>query len=128
MAVDQPYEYEVFLLDLDSDEPPERLTYGLLGIGGSLDWSPDGRYLLIAAGPPGDKDIFRIDVDTDTVARLTFGGNNNSPAYSPDGQWIVFNSLRNNDQADLYLMRSDGSALRQLTTAPEPDWQPEWEP
>jgi TolB protein len=128
MSVDQPYEYEVFLMDLDKGDPPQRLTFGLLGIGGSLDWSPDGRYLLIAAGPPDNKDIFRIDADTGAVARLTSGGNNNSPAYSPDGQWIVFNSLRVNDQADLYLMRSDGSDLRQLTFDPEPDWQPQWEP
>jgi Tol biopolymer transport system component len=128
MTVNQPFEYEIFLLDLEKDDPPQRLTFGLLGIGGSLDWSPDGRYVLIAAGPPGDKDIFRIDADTGAVVRLTTGGNNNSAAYSPDGEWIVFNSLRNNDQADLYLMRADGSEERQLTFDPEPDWQPQWEP
>jgi TolB protein len=128
MTVNQPFEYEIFLLDLENDAPPQRLSYGLLGIGGSLDWSPDGRYLLIAAGPPGDKDIFRLDADTGSVVRLTTGGDNNSAAYSPDGEWIVFNSLRNNNQADLYLMRIDGSELRQLTYDPEPDWQPQWEP
>lgn len=128
MSVIQPYEYEVFVLDLESDEAPRQLPSGLLGIGGSLDWSPDGRYLLIAAGPPGDKDIFRLDVEAGGVVRLTSGGDNNSPAYSPDGEWIAFNSLRNGGQADLYVMRSDGSDLRQLTTDPEPDWQPQWEP
>jgi TolB protein len=128
MTVNQPFEYEIFLLDLDKEDPPQRLSHGLLGIGGSLDWSPDGRFLLIAAGPPGDKDIFRLDADTGNIARLTTGGNNNSAAYSPDGEWIVFNSLRNNNQADLYLMRADGSDQRQLTSDPEPDWQPQWEP
>ncbi len=128
MTVDQPFEYEIFLLDTESNDPPRRVSFGLLGIGGSLDWSPDGRYLLIVAGPPEDKDIFRLDVDTGAVVRLTVGGNNNSPSYSPDGEWIVFNSLRNNGQADLYVIRADGSELRQLTTDPEPDWQPQWEP
>ncbi|OQY28853.1 MAG: hypothetical protein B6I38_08780 [Anaerolineaceae bacterium 4572_5.1] len=128
MTVDQPYEYEIFLLDLEDEEPPRRLTQGLLGITGSMDWSPDGRYLLLSAGPPMDKDIFRYDVNTGAIARLTFGGNNNSPVYSPDGEWIAFNSLRNNDQADIYIMRADGSELQQLTTHPEPDWQPQWEP
>lgn len=124
----QSYEYEIFLMDADGKEAPRLLTLGLLGISGSLDWSPDGRYLLLAAGPPGDKDIFRYDNDTGAIARLTFGGNNNSPAYSPDGQWIAFNSLRIGEQADIYVMRSDGSNLRQLTNNPEPDWQPQWEP
>ena len=47
---------------------------------------------------------------------------------SPDGQWIAFNSLRNDDQADIYIMRADGSSMRQVTDNPEPDWQPQWEP
>ncbi|NOZ00029.1 MAG: hypothetical protein GXP40_12650 [Chloroflexi bacterium] len=128
MTVDQPYEYEIFLLDAEGAGTPRRVTYGLLGIAGSVDWSPDGRYLLLSAGPPGDKDIFRYEVDTGVITRLTFGGNNNSPVYSPDGQWIAFNSLRNNDQADIYIMRADGSDLQQLTADPEPDWQPQWEP
>jgi Tol biopolymer transport system component len=36
--------------------------------------------------------------------------------------------LRNNDQADIFIMRPDGSDVRQVTTDPEPDWQPQWEP
>ena len=128
MTVDQAYEYEIFLLDLGSDEPPRRVTYGLLGITGSVSWSPNGRELLLSAGPPLDKDIFRYEIETGIMTRLTQGGNNNSAVYSPDGQWIVFNTLRNNDQADLYLIRPDGTDLRQLTDNPEPDWQPQWEP
>ncbi|MBK9210980.1 MAG: hypothetical protein IPL71_22950 [Anaerolineales bacterium] len=34
--------------------------------------------------------------------------------------YIVFNSLRNDDQADLYIV--DGSNQVQLTNHPEPDW------
>ena len=127
MAVDQPDSYEVFLMGADGSNV-RQLTYGLPGIGGSLDWSPDGKYLLIYAGPQGDKDIFRIDVAAKTAAQLTDGGNNAASSFSPDGQWIAFNSLRNNDQADIFIMRSDGSSMRQVTTDPEPDWQPHWEP
>ena len=128
MTVDQAYEYEIFVLDLNADVPPRRVTYGLLGITGSVSWSPNGRYLLLSAGPPLDKDIFRYEIETGIMTRLTTGGNNNSAVYSPDGEWIAFNSLRNNDQADLYLMRSDGSDLQQITDNPEPDWQAQWEP
>ena len=127
MAVDRPDAYEIFLMDTDGTNV-RQLTRGLEGIGGSIDWSPDGRYLLIYAGPPGDKNIFRIDVEAKTAAQLTEGGNNAACSYSPDGQWIAFNSLRNDDQADIYIMRADGSSMRQVTNNPEPDWQPQWEP
>lgn len=127
MAVDRPDAYEIFLMNPDGTNV-RQLTRGLQGIGGSLDWSPDGRHLLIYAGPPGDKDIFRIDVELQTASQLTNGGNNAACSYSPDGQWIAFNSLRNNDQADLFIMRADGSSMRQITDNPEPDWQPQWEP
>lgn len=127
MATDRPGSYEIFLMNADAANI-RQLTRGLEGIGGSLDWSPDGRFLLIYAGPPGDKDIFRIDVAAQTASQLTDGGNNAAAVYSPDGAWIAFNSLRNNDQADLFVMRADGSDLRQITDNPEPDWQPQWEP
>jgi TolB protein len=127
MAVDQPDSYEVFIMN-DDGTNVRQLTRGLPGIGGSLDWSPDGKHLLLYAGLPGDKNIFLVDVDAETAAQLTNGGNNAACSFSPDGQWIAFNSLRNNDQADIFIMRPDGSDLRQVTNDPEPDWQPQWEP
>jgi TolB protein len=128
MATTELFEYKVFLINADGNEPPHQLETGLLGITGSLDWSPDGRYLLISAGPPNDKDIFDLDLQANTITRLTYGGNNNSPSFSPDGQYVAYNSLRNGGQADIYIIRADGTDERQLTTDPEPDWQPQWEP
>lgn len=127
MAVNNPNEYQIFLMGADGSNV-RQLTRNLAGIGGSLDWSPDGRYLLIYAGPDGDKDIFRVDVAAQTATQLTDGGNNAASSYSPDGQWIAFNSLRNNDQADIFIMRADGTDMRQVTVNPDPDWQPQWEP
>ena len=129
MAVDLQYTYEIFLLDLRSpNAQPRRITQGLSGIGGSLDWSKDGRSLVLFAGPVAAREVYKLDIATGATTQLTFGGNNAAPAFSPDGQYIVYNSLRNNDQADLYIMRADGHSTRQLTNNPEPDWQPKWGP
>lgn len=129
MSVDSLFAYEIFLLDVQNPKaPPRRISHGLSGIGGSIDWSPDNKNLLIFAGPVAAREIYQLDVATGSATQLTFSGSNASASYSPDGQYIVFNSLRNNIPADLYIMRADGHSTRQLTNDSEPDWQPQWGP
>lgn len=125
MSVDVPQEYEIFTMNTEGKEHV-RISRGLQGIGGSLDWSPDGKSILIYAGPIGDKNIFKLEVADGAYAQLTNGGNNAGGSFSPDGRYIVFNSLRNEDQADLYIMRADGTNEVQLTNHPEPDWGAQW--
>ena len=117
--------YEVYIFDLES------LTVGpvtkghLPNAGGSVDWSPDGRSLLLFAGPSGDKNIYLFDIVSGHVRQLTNGGNNAAPVFSPDGRWVAFNSQRTGN-ANIFIMKPDGSDVRQLTNDPEPDWQPRW--
>ena len=125
MSIGIPQEYEIFTMDTDGRNHV-RISQGLQGIGGSVDWSPDGNFLLVHAGAFGNKEIFKVEVSTGNAIQLTDGGNNAGASFSPDGLYIVFNSLRNNDQADLYIMRVDGTNQVQLTNHPEPDWGPRW--
>jgi TolB protein len=125
MSMGIPQEYEIFTMDADGRNHV-RISQNLQGIGGSLDWSPDGNFLLIYAGPFGDKNIYKLDAYNGNSIQLTDGGNNAGASFSPDGLYIVFNSMRNNDQADLYIMRADGTNQVQLTNHPEPDWGPKW--
>lgn len=120
-----PLEYEIYTMD-SNGRNHLKISQGLQGIGGSVDWSLDSQYVLIYAGPFGDKDIFKIEAATGNFVQLTNGGNNAGASYSPDGNYIVFNSLRNEDQADLYIMRADGTNQVQLTNHPEPDWGARW--
>jgi len=53
-----------------------------------------------------------------------------SPDFSPDGQWLVFYS-RAQPEGDIYVIRADGTGLRQVTSdatlARVPRWSPDGE-
>ncbi len=51
----------------------------------------------------------------------------NGPDLSPDGEWIAFDS-QGGTQEDLFLIRRDGTGLRQLTDDTYKDRQPRWSP
>ena len=51
-----------------------------------------------------------------------------NPDPSPDGKWVAFYSSVQ-PEGDLYLLRTDGTGLRQLTSGAEPmDRMPRWSP
>jgi Tol biopolymer transport system component len=50
-----------------------------------------------------------------------------NPDLSPDGQWLVFDSI-GGTQEDLFIIRRDGSELRQLTNDVHKDRAPHWSP
>jgi len=57
----------------------------------------------------------------------------NSPAVSPDGNWVLFsintpNIQANKGNADLYLVPVKGGAVRQLTSSPAADYNGIWMP
>ncbi|MEK6580654.1 MAG: peptidase M28, partial [Bdellovibrionota bacterium] len=61
-------------------------------------------------------DIFQGTLDGKTVGRLTNNlGYDAEATVSPDGETIVFTSLRNDD-LDLYLMNKSGENVRKLTS------------
>jgi Tol biopolymer transport system component len=49
-----------------------------------------------------------------------------SSSYSPDGAWIVHASDGVDGNADLYVMRADGSENHPLTRTPTWDSAPDW--
>lgn len=61
--------------------------------------------------------------------RLTFNkADDVRPAWSPNGQQIVFHSYRDDDQREIYVMDADGSNQRRLTHHPGVDAYPDWSP
>lgn len=55
-------------------------------------------------------------------------GSSDSPAWSPDGRYVAFVSDRDGGDAELYLMRADGTAATRLTRSSGADWLPRWIP
>lgn len=77
--------------------------------------SPDGKKLLTTNRDPATKirDIWVLDLARGTNSRLTFGpADNFNPVWSPDGQYVVFSSIRK-DIKDIYRKRSDGAGAEE---------------
>jgi len=73
-------------------------------------------------------DVFLLDTTTDDLARLTSTeGYDAEATISPDGQSIVFTSVRDGD-LDIYTMDLDGGAVKRLTTTPGYDGGPFFSP
>ncbi len=89
--------------------------------------SPDGRHVaLVIAG--STYDIWLYDVARDTLTRLTYGGDDNYPVWSPDGKRIAFNSTRAGP-ANLYVTAADGSGTAErLTTSEYSQYPGSWSP
>ena len=61
------------------------------------------------------------------MTRLT-SGPDAEEAWSPDGTHIAFSSSREDDNVDIYTMRSDGTDITRLTTDAAYDNFPTWSP
>ncbi len=71
--------------------------------------------------------LWLLDLADGQTRQLTTAGQNATPAWSPDGQWLTFVS-RTNGNADLYRIRPDGTALTRLTTDLHDDILPTYAP
>jgi Tol biopolymer transport system component len=73
-------------------------------------WSPDGSTLAYCAERDGRYGIFTIPVEGGEETRLTTAEKlDDGPDYSPDGEWIYFNSDRTG-LMQIYRIRADGTA------------------
>ena len=74
--------------------------------------------------------IVTLDLQTGETRDLTDGSVNDwGPAWSPDGRQIAYVSkLGRNQGEELYVINSDGSSPRRLTTTDERETEPAWSP
>jgi Tol biopolymer transport system component len=102
------------------------------------DWSPDGNTLLYTRSQEspnipwlvsqdyedrGKAIETKIQVNYDYIQRPTLEGR-----YSPDGEWILFESWPDGNNHDLYIMDIQGKNIMRLTTDPGSDMNAVWRP
>jgi len=68
--------------------------------------SPDGKRIVLTAVEGANQDIWVYDPQRDAMTRLTFGGSNFAPRWSPDGQYIVYLNVEHG----LFQARADGAS------------------
>ena len=104
-------------------------------------WSPRGDLIMFTRLAGGTYDIYTIRPDGTGLKRITnSSGNDAHQAWSPDGEHVVVASSRMGfkDEAvytdapqpygELFVMRFDGTDVRQLTDNQWEDGTPAWQP
>ncbi len=91
--------------------------------------APDGRLVFHDSAMVGN--IFRVDLKEPSAGAkrlIASSRQDGSPAYSPDGKWIVFSSDRGGSR-QLFICDSEGRAARQLTHLEDISaWYPTYSP
>ncbi len=98
-----------------------------LGVDGEYpSWGRDGQIVFKGWGntAPG---LRLTGADFAEITSLTSAGGDSAPALSPNGRQVAF-MAQNEGNWDIYVINSDGSSLKQLTTNPARDGLPTWSP
>ena len=79
-------------------------------------FSTDGKQLAIGTDDGKEANVHIYDLSGEkSLRRLTFEGANRFPLWSPDGQWIVFQSDRGGDRG-LWRQRANGTGIPERIT------------
>lgn len=96
-----------------------------------LCWSSDGKQIVYTKLNENTKDIMTIKYDGRWEEIILLTKNSHSeyhPNWSPDMQWIVFTSEREDKNPEIYVMTSTGLMQINLSNSPGRDYDPVWQP
>lgn len=119
---------QVYLFNIETGEQEPLGTFR--GMTFAPRFSPDGREVLMSIERGGNSDVFKMDLSTRRLTRLT----NNpavdvSPTMSPDGRRIAFASDRGGSgKPQIYVMNTDGTGQKRITFGQGNYQTPVWSP
>jgi serine/threonine-protein kinase len=70
--------------------------------------SPDGTKIAFVIGTGKDYDVWIYDIANNTTNRFTFGGQNRSPVWSPDGKRIAY-ANNPSENTSIIIRQADGT-------------------
>lgn len=88
--------------------------------------SPDSRTIAFFSDRSGRNNIYLMNTAGNNLRRITDGNNDGDPAWSPEGQQLVFASGRDESNGNIYLMSASGRDVIRLTTSSAGDTFPSW--
>lgn len=91
-------------------------------------FSPDGRMFAFCSDRSGTVEIWIAGADGSSPRQLTHGQGREqcSPAWSPDGRRIAFDSVGADGTVQIWIVALDGGPARQLTRPPDNHYVPTW--
>ncbi len=98
-----------------------------LAVGEYPDWSPVDDWIAHRGCYGPDCGLWITHADSGERRRLTTGGSDGQPAWSPDGKQIAYIS-KDDGNFELYKINRDGTGKVRLTNTPQSDGLPIWSP
>ncbi len=103
---------DLWLMDADGNNQKQ------LTVDTTLEGQPtvtaDGRFIAFLSNRAGTYNIWRMNADGSHLQRLTNGPWENTPSFSPDGKWIVYNGVFQSKPV-LWKIPAEGGTPVQLT-------------
>jgi TolB protein len=102
---------------------------GYSGLNTSAAVSPDGSKIAMVLDKTGSVSVWVCNADGTNVKQLTYGVQDSSPCWSPDGEWICF-ATEKNGRRRLAKVPAGGGTVQYISTTgaanpTEPDWSPD---
>lgn len=117
---------QVYLFNIETGEQEQLGSFR--GMTFAPRFSPDGSQVLLSMERGGNSDIFKMDLATRRLTRLTDNpAIDVSPSMPPDGRRIGFTSDRGGSQ-QIYVMSADGSNQKRITFGEGRYQTPVWSP